>query len=273
MRPRLPCALAAAWLGMMFAGGCAVAAPLSAVQVPTGQERPAEPPPAAPAQAAAAHRATFVAVETLDLARVLPRWPEDDSLAGRADLEAVHDLQRLRTPEHEAEALADASRGPMAWAREVLGPGFDAGRLPRTTALLVAVHDDMRAVNRAANAVHGWHERPVVRDPTLRPSLPAGAPPTPAWPSARTAGTRVWAGVLCDLMPAQCPRLQDAAARSGWLRAVGGVHYPTDITAGRIVADAFLGHLRAVPAYAAALGPAREELAAAGLIAARNGGG
>jgi acid phosphatase (class A) len=216
-------------------------------------------------QAAPPRTATFVAPEALDLAHTLPRWPADDTLAGQTDLETVRDLALFRTPELAAEADADAPLGPVAWTARIAGVGFGAETHPRTAALLVAVHDDMRAVNRAANAVHGWRERPSVRDPSITPSLSLGGQPTPAYPSARTAGSRVWAGVLCDLSPAHCPAFEAAAARTAWLRVLGGVHYPSDVTGGRIVGDAFLVRLRAVPGYQTALDAARSEWAGASM--------
>ena len=220
----------------------------------------AQTPPASPDRTA-----TFVAPEALDLARTLPRWPADDTLAGRADLETVRDLALFRTPDLAAEADADAPLGPVPWTARIAGVAFSPETHPRTAALLVSVHDDMRAVNRAANAVHGWRERPSVRDPSVKPSLSLGAQPTPAYPSARTAGARVWAGVLCDLAPAQCPAFEVQAARTAWLRVIGGVHYPTDIAGGRIVGDAFLARLRTNPAYKAALADARGEWAASAM--------
>lgn len=214
----------------------------------------------APAPAASPQRAaTFVAPEALDLARTLPRWPADDTLAGQADLQTVRDLALFRTPEIAREADADSRLGPVPWTEAIAGVGFSARTHPRTAALLIAVHDDMRAVNRAANAAHGWRERPSVRDPSVKPSLSLGDQPSPAYPSARTAGSRAWAGVLCDLSPGQCPAFEAAAARTAWLRVIGGVHYPSDVAGGRIVADAFLARLRALPAYRAALEDARRE--------------
>jgi acid phosphatase (class A) len=195
---------------------------------------------------------SFVAPQALNLALVLPKWPGDETLAGRADLEAVLSIQAARTAVEAAEADRDAPRGPMAWAQDVLGTAFTQAAYPKIAALLQRVHDDVRGVNRAANAVHGTRARPAERDPRVKPSLNLGAP-TPSYPSARTAGCRVWAEVLGALYPDKRAALLAHADRSAWLRVIGGAHYPTDVTAGRIVAEALIHHLQRSAAYQAEL--------------------
>jgi membrane-associated phospholipid phosphatase len=210
-------------------------------------------------------RATFIEAAAIDWAAVLPRWPEDASLAGEADLETVLALQAYRSPTQEAEANEDAPRGPVEWAQAVLGSDFTSESYPIAAALLADVHNDMRAVNRAANAVHGLRLRPAERDTRVRPSLAnVAGRDNPSYPSARTAGSLVWAHVLAEIFPERRAALFAAAERTAWLRMIGGGHYPSDIVGGRKVGEAAWALLKNDAAFQARLSAARAEAQARG---------
>ena len=210
--------------------------------------------------AAAGQGAPWVAFTEAELRAVLSAPPTAGSPAAETELDAVRALQAFRTPALVDEANADAPRGPVEWARHVLGADFDPARQSRAVALLERVHQDVRVVNRAANAAWPERPRPARVDARIVPSLP-NAIEGPSYPSARTAGTRVWAEVLAELYPHQRQALLDAAERSAWLRLLGGAHTPSDLVGGRRIADAFLHKLRAQPQYRAALAAARAEAA------------
>jgi acid phosphatase (class A) len=183
----------------------------------------------------------FVSLTAEQIRADVPMWPDNDSLAGRSDLEVVLAQQVLRSAELADHAERDSSRGPLEWASFVLGEDvFDAGRLPATSALLERLHTDLRAINRAANAAFPTRERPRLRSPLVEPSLKSEQPGRevlPSYPSARTMATLVWAEVLSRLFPDRRQDLLAAAKNSAWLRVVGGAHYPTDITGGRLLAE------------------------------------
>ena len=212
--------------------------------------------------AAALASPALVSVADLNLQTQLPPWPAPDSLAAQADLQTVLALQLQRSPADTLEATLDAVRGPVEWAQQVLGPGFQASRFPVTVALLLAVHEDLRAINRAANTVHAFRPRPPLVSPQVSPSLALGAPSS-SYPSARTASTAVWAAVLAQVFAAQGPALLAAADRSAWLRLVGGVHFPTDLAGGRVVAAAAVSALAKQAAFQQRLAAALREAQAA----------
>lgn len=220
---------------------------LAAAQTPPPvMTRPA--PPADP----------LVTPQQLDLARIFPPPPADDSLAGLADLEAVLGIQAIRTREQEAEARVDADLGAYDWARSILGEGFDAVDYPLTTALLERVRRDGVQLVWESKGFYPRRDRPVERDERVWRSLGGGHNDS-SYPSARALGTRIWAGVLADVFPSRADDLMEAADRSAWMRVTGGAHYPTDIAASRILGDAFLTRLRANPEYQRLLAQAREE--------------
>lgn len=199
---------------------------------------------------------TFVDAGRDGLLEMQEQPPADDSIAGRADVEAVLIIQRLRSPDAEREATIDGDLPARVWAHNALGPDYSPERHPAAFALFDAVRADMTKVVDDVKAKGAQRKRPHQRDPRVKPSLSVEGHGSNAWPSGRTAATRVWATVLSDLFPARGDVLATAARRSAELRLIGGVHYPTDLIAGERLADQFLVKLRANRLY-------RERLAAA----------
>jgi hypothetical protein len=136
-----------------------------------------------------------------------------------------------------ADAQTDARRDGVAWASDsrALGSGFVAADFPATHTVLHALGQDMRAINRAANAVHAYRPRPAEASSHVQPALSLGMPSS-AYPSARTASTRVFAQALSTLAPACADRAH--ARRSAQWRFEAGLHYPSDLEAGRVVGQA-----------------------------------
>lgn len=83
-----------------------------------------------------------------------------------------------------------------------------------------------------------------------------------SYPSGHSTRGTVFAFVLAELFPAQREAILARGREAGWLRVQGGVHYPSDILAGRVLGLA-IGHaLMRSPAFQADLAAARAELAA-----------
>jgi acid phosphatase (class A) len=263
------CFIAIAVVFALVSSPMAVAASQAGPAKPTTQastQTPAQAVAQLATQASKTNEKTVVApgwvtLSPEELRAILPQAPAEGTPAAQADLDTVRLLQMIRTPALIEEGVADAPRGPAAWAQHVLGEAFDPARLPQTVALLEAIHEDIRIVNRNANAAWGERPRPAKRDSRIVPSLP-NAIDGPAYPSARTAATRVWAEVLAELFPAHADALRAAAERSAWLRLIGGAHDPAELEGGRIVGDAFLRRLHAHSAYRDALLDAIDEIAA-----------
>ena len=204
---------------------------------------------------------TFVGAERDGLLAAMPAPPTDESLAGQADLEAVLIAQAQRS-EVEAHAAAfDGDLGPRAWAAFNLGPDVRPDRYPLAFALFDAVRTDMTKVVDDVKAKGHQRPRPHQRDPLrVKPSLSIKGHGSNSWPSGRAAASRVWAGVLSDLFPEKAETLAAAAERTALLRVVGGVHYPSDLVAGKALADHFLRTLRGRPDYQRRLREARNEI-------------
>ncbi|MGV3731284.1 MAG: hypothetical protein ACO1NN_11065 [Sphingopyxis sp.] len=202
---------------------------------------------------------TFVDANRDGLIALMEAPPADGSVAGAADLEAVHIIEELRAPGIEREAAIDGDMPALQWAQRSLGPGYSPDQQPEAFALFELVRADMTKVVDDIKASGHQRQRPHQRDPGVRPSLSIEGHGSNAWPSGRAAATRVWAGALADIFPERSDALVHAARRSAHLRVIGGVHYPSDLIAGYRLADAFLAKLRASPLYQCRLAAARNE--------------
>jgi acid phosphatase (class A) len=80
----------------------------------------------------------------------------------------------------------------------------------------------------------------------------------------------VEAGVLAEIFPERRAELFEYAHRLAWGRVIGGVHYPTDLAGGQVLAEAILERLKGSAAFQAALARSRAEVAPFG--AAKVGG-
>jgi acid phosphatase (class A) len=203
---------------------------------------------------------TYVGPDALDLPRVLPAWPAATTLASEADVQTILALQLRRTKAEEADAQADSTTTMRDFTVKLLGADATPARYPKLFALMDALHQDMRRINRAANVAQGFRMRPVRFDPRIRPSLDMVGHGDAAYPSARASSGQVWADVMSTLRPDLATAAQAEAERIAWRRVVGGVHYPSDIAGSRHVARAVGAALGRAPTFQAALAAVRAEL-------------
>ena len=199
----------------------------------------------------------FIAPEALDFATLLPPPPAWHTLAGRAELDALLQIQTWRTAEQVA--WAKLVEEDTVWkAGALLGEGFTAAGLPRTARFFWKLTVDTHAISERAKHCRA-RPRPPLVDPRLTPCV--SLPENTSYPSGHSLQAYVRAEVLSDLFPAHRKALLERAQRAAWSRILGGVHFPTDAVAGRRLAKAIVERLRSLPAYREALEDCRAELA------------
>jgi acid phosphatase (class A) len=207
---------------------------------------------AAPAQ-------IFLSGDAKEIAGDLPPPPADDSIAGRADLETVLQVQADRTPEQEARARRVAPHTPFLMGSAVMGPWFTADNLPRTAEIMRAVRSDTSRVARELKA--SWNRaRPSARDPRVQPCVEV--PANTSYPSGHSTAAGVWAAVVSAAFPEHAGEFAAQAQETRWARVLGGAHYPTDVQAGRLLGERIAARMLASPEMARALGEMRAEVAA-----------
>lgn len=195
----------------------------------------------------------------LDLAYALPPPPAADTHAARHDLGAVIEAQSARTPETIAAAQADQEVSAFRFA-DVLGPGFAAARLPLTDAFLQRSCREAATLTAAAKK-HWKRPRPPVQSPDVKPVL--GFATDGSYPSGHATCGYLWAILLAEIVPEKRDALYARGLAYGRNRVVGGVHFPSDVDAGRLGAAVVAAAFMAEPAFRRDLDAVRTELRAA----------
>jgi acid phosphatase (class A) len=232
--------------------GALLAAALLAAAAPAGYAQVAAP-------SIAAKPVHFVRTDTLDFAKIMPAPPEPGSLAAEADLNTVLQVQASRTPEQVAWAIRIDKIRSLSEFADVIGPWFTDENLPQTRALMKAIDADSRAATDASKKVFG-RPRPFVIDARVKPVVEKLD--EPSYPSGHTTRFCLEAGVLSEIFPDKRDALFEQAQKMAWGRVIGGVHFPTDLVAGRLLAAAIVEELNEDPAFEAALQRSRAEVAA-----------
>jgi acid phosphatase (class A) len=178
----------------------------------------------------AAPHAFYLDPSRVDLVHILAPPPAPDSPAGKADLQAVIDTQHARTAEQAAGALADGQLSVFRFA-DVMGSGFKPANLPFTAVFFERIaSDDMQAI-RSAKAYFN-RPRPHVADPEVKPIVRERA--NASYPSGHATFAYADAIILAYMVPEKAAAIFDRAGLFAHNRVVAGVHYPSDVEAGRI---------------------------------------
>ena len=105
-------------------------------------------------------------------------------------------------------------------------------------------------------AVGVWKEkvrrpRPFVRHGALRPCITAPKGDSQSYPSGHAALARVIGLILAEMVPERGPEFLARADEAGLDRVIGGVHHPTDVAAGKALADEVYAVLLQSPTFVA----------------------
>src|SRR3984893_3422526 len=179
---------------------------------------------------AMAEQVYYISPSSVDLVHILAPPPAPDSAAGQADLKAVLDAQRTWTSAIVASAAADEQLSVFRFA-DVIGPGFKPENLPFTTKFFDGVSSDEAQAVRVAKA-YFKRPRPFVADAGIKPMERLSA--YASYPSGHATFAYVDAIILADMLPEKAPAIFERAEVYAHNRVIEGVHYPSDLEAGRI---------------------------------------
>jgi acid phosphatase (class A) len=204
----------------------------------------------------AAAEATFLTAGHPDLTKLLAPPPAPASAEQAADLAGVLAIQKTRTKAQTDRALADDTVGTLGFA-EVLGPNFNAERLPKTAALFEKIRGDGVVIANAGKDT--WNRpRPWDASPAVQPvgDKPSGS----SYPSTSSVVGYLTAIMLADMVPEKRAALFARGLELGDDRVILGVHFPTDIEAGRLAATAIAAALMENAAFKPEFAAAKAEL-------------
>jgi acid phosphatase (class A) len=166
------------------------------------------------------------------------------------------------TPDQTARGKDEVTLTVFHFAAAI-GPWFLPGKFPKTEALFKAVEAEAKAVTDGAKN-HWQRIRPYHLEPGLFPNAVEHKARTDySYPSGHSTRGTTFALLLAELFPEKRDAILAKGCDTGWLRVLGGVHYPTDIYAGRVLGQALAREFLRSEAFQRDLAAARAELAAA----------
>jgi acid phosphatase (class A) len=196
----------------------------------------------------------------IDLGKLLAPAPEPKSETQKLDLAAVLDAQKTRTPAQIEQAVGDNALSIYRFA-DVLGPVFSAEQLPRLDAFFKRVFNDSRILVLTSKDV--W-DRP-------RPYVVSGQVDTVgerpkasgSYPSGHAIFGYLSAILLANMVPEKAAALYERGHQYGVNRVIAGVHFPTDLEAGRMAATVIAAGLMQNPQFQSEFEAAKAELRSA----------
>jgi acid phosphatase (class A) len=172
-------------------------------------------------------------------ATLLPPPPPADSPEQAAEMEEVRTVYHSAGSNDIAAAYSEKKFSVFNFTPAV-GAFFTATNLPRTSAFFASVQKDAAIVTDAGKE---YFHRP--RPFTAAPSLANGKlEKSFGYPSGHSTESMVLALVLADLLPEKREPILAQARLIGWHRVQIARHYPSDINAGRVLAQAIVKQLR-----------------------------
>lgn len=199
--------------------------------------------------------------------RVLPPPPQEGSIEFLMDKITYWEYYRLRTADtlRARQAVIDADMSdPGALYSEAFGLTISKENTPETYLLLQRSMECFGSSGCDEAKRFYNRTRPFVY--FSRTSLTPGAEiwlrRNGSYPSGHTANFFGLAYVLADLRPERNEQLMRRANEGGISRLIVGVHWASDVAAGKIVAASVYEYLKDNPEYRAQLEKARKEVQA-----------
>jgi acid phosphatase (class A) len=198
---------------------------------------------------------------------LLPPPPAAGSAALAADEEAHQRARAQRTPGRWALAASDAVLKFPAAASTfscALDVPISQEATPHLTMLLRRSFVDTGLATYAAKD-HYKRQRPFARyaETTCSPHEEAALAKDGSYPSGHASLGWAWGLTLASIAPERAQALVERGYAFGQSRAICGVHWQSDVEAGRLVASATLAVLQTNPVYQAQLALAKAEVSAA----------
>jgi len=203
--------------------------------------------------------------EMPDSLALLPPPPSEGSAALAADVEAFHKLTAMRNGPRGELAIKDANlRFPKASETFAcaLGINISESTTPHLNMLLRRTLSDAGLSTYKAKD-HYQRTRPFValKQPMCTPAEEAALAKDGSYPSGHSALGWAWALVLSELAPERTDALLQRGRAFAQSRGICGVHWKSDIEAGRLMGSAAVARLHDNAVFKAQMAAAKQEIA------------
>ncbi|MBY9068051.1 phosphatase PAP2 family protein [Hyphomonas sp. WL0036] len=201
-----------------------------------------------------------------DSAALLPPPPAMDTAAMMADLEAYQTTRALKGTPRWAQAQADNELHFPEAARAfscTLGVEISEERTPHLAALMRRTLTDAGfSTYRAKQAYQRTRPFALLEEESCVPQEEAALRGDGSYPSGHTAIGWAWGLMLAELAPERADALMKRGYEFGQSRMICGVHWQSDVDAGRVMGAATLAKLHTDPVFLAQAKLARAEIEA-----------
>ncbi|WP_312161008.1 phosphatase PAP2 family protein [Phenylobacterium sp.] len=247
--------------GAVMAAGLAACAATSSPDAPPVDESlaaPLNPPPTS--------LTGYLAHGDIDGAALLGPPPAPGSLIGQADRARYEETRALAGSARWKQAVVENDLwggGALKQYACKLGVAIDEKQTPTALKIMHRVELDVRTVGKPAKD-HYDRPRPMIGDdkPICIPRedwMKTNA----SYPSGHAMTGWAWALILAELAPGKADAMLGVGQQIGESRIICGVHYASDIEAGRTLASAMVARLHGDPQFQADMRKARSEIARA----------
>ena len=213
----------------------------------------------------------YLAADALDGQTVIGPPPAPDSPRGKADRTIYLDTRALAGSARWSQAAKDNdlwTGGALERYACALGRPIDARALPVTYRMLQRIELDGRTVGTPPKNHFNRVRPPIGDDRPICIKREDWMVTNASYPSGHAMVGWAWGLVLGELAPEHASGLLEAGREIGESRMICGVHYQSDVEAGRMLGASMVAAEHATPAFKADLAAARAELAKAAPTAA-----
>ena len=211
-----------------------------------------------PAQSVDVSHLHYLTCKKPNAIELLAPPPLPDSAEQAADMEEVRAVYHATSSNTIAIAYSE-KKFSVANFTPAIGAFFVPANLPKTSAFFDRVQTDAEAITDNAKDFYK-RPRPYVTDPGLANGK---LEKSFSYPSGHSTESMVLALVLADLFPDKHDAIIAEARSIGWHRVQIARHYPTDIYAGRVLAQAIVKQMIKNDAFQKDFAEAKAEIAAA----------
>lgn len=201
-----------------------------------------------------------------DTVAILPAPPASHSAAENADKVAFSGTRSLRDTPRWGLAANDVAEGSAAILENlacVLGTKIEPRRVPTLVTLLDRARLDIARATRAPK-VHYRRLRPFVgNDAPICVQRSQALADSYSYPSGHASQGWTYALIMASLVPQKATRILVRGRLYGESRVICGVHWPSDVEAGRTNGAIVYAALQADAGFRADLEKARGELSRA----------
>jgi len=201
----------------------------------------------------------------LDAATIIGPPPAPDSARGKAERAQFDETRKLVNTPTWSQAIADADLSGKNGLKSfscAAGVTLSAEATPTLANLLLRMTDDAAKIYQPAKAVYQRPRPPVGNKAPICVPREAWIETDGSYPSGHGLIGWAWASVIAELVPEKASPILARGKAFGDSRIVCGVHFQSDVEAGRYLGSALVTRLHDDPGFLADLAKAREEVSA-----------